>query len=748
MRSRLLAATVAASLGASVAAAQTAPEQSSPGASAQESTGMEEVLVSARRKEERAQDVPVSIAVITSDSIERQSLFSLREAGNSIPNLDIRSHAAQGSSAPVIMLRGVGQLQADLPNDPGVGVYVDGVYMGRNQGVDFDLLDLERVEILRGPQGTLFGRNTTGGALNITSKRPTQEFEGRARVAFGSLDRRDVDAQLNIPLSPTLAARISASSRKQDGFGHRADFATGARTGDFGDVDRISTRAQLLWSPSDTFELLGIADYSKTDQATAVRSITRVYPPAGPIALLNTVIDPPYDSRFVSTDRFTSYATGRSADQSRPYGASVTATWSLADKGLQTVKSITSYRNLETLNAVDYDGSPYLILDTSHAVDQEQISQEFQLSGSSFDRLEWTGGLYYFWEDANLVQESPAFENLFLSFGRDVGFRGESSQVTRSYAAYGQGTYSFTDRLGMTLGLRYTHENKEVSRLKEGFYTGAAIVPFETLKKDWDAVTPRIDLNFRWTPTVMTYASVAEGFRSGGFNSNPATASDRAPFDPEYLWTYELGMKSDWFGRRLRVNTAVFYSDYKDMQFVVNRVSPAGTPIKTYENAGSATIQGFELETVAMPLDGLRFTLGVGYTDAKYTDLSVASGVQPDSRFPNTPEWSTNVGAEYTVPVSEAGALSFRVDYSRKSSVMLANLFATGPNNTPIQPDYGVLDARVSFDVSNAWTVAAFGRNLTNERYFAAANDWGGLGFVDVLWGRPREYGLSISYAF
>lgn len=749
VRAQVAMGGVAASLVWSLSLAQTSPPAAGQAADAAAGGFIDEIIVTARRREESVQTVPISLAVISAQSLEKQSLFSLRDAGNTVPNLAISSHAAQGTSAPVIMLRGVGQLQADLSNDPGVGIYVDGVYIGRNQGIDFNLLDLEQIEVLRGPQGTLFGRNTTGGALNITTKRPTQEFGGTVGVRLGNYDRRDVDAQINLPLTDQLAARISAGYRSEDGYGSRLDYATGRKTGEYGDTNRGSTRGQLLWTPGDAYEMRAIVDWSKTDQSASTRSL-RALNPSGIIDQLNGLSDIPFDENMLTSNEFNNYATGPNFDEEEGLGAAVIQTWQPDGDTLQSVKSITSYRKVSTHVGVDFDGSPILILDSTYDVRQKQYAQEFQFNGASLQkRLDWTLGLYFFREDASFRQESPVLPEFFLAGGPDIGFVVPSEQRTTSYAAYGQGSYHLTDRLTLTAGLRYTVDKKELGREKYSYYSHAVVIPHQSFEEDWGALTPHADLAFRITPDVLTYVSVSEGFRSGGFNSNPTTAADTAPFDPEYLWTYEAGLKSEWLERRVKLNAAVFHSKYEDMQFSVNTVLPNGSPVKIYRNAGSATIDGFELEATLQPVDSLTFNLGVGYTDATYTNLDASSGVLKGSRFPGTPEWSVSSALEYQADIGANAALSARVDYTWKSSLLMELVPAVGPDPTPRQDAYGLLDARVALSSARStWSAGVFGKNLTDERYMTAAHDWGGLGYKDSVWATPRQYGVFLSYDF
>ncbi len=697
-----------------------------------------EIVVTARKREESLQLVPVSVTAISAANLEAKSLTTLRDVGQFTPNFSFSSHGQGGSSAGLIYIRGIGQSDPHLTNEPGVGIYLDGVYFGRMQGLDLDMMDLERIEILRGPQGTLFGKNTIGGAVNIVSAKPSNDFAARAQITTGRYDRIDATASVNLPVvEDRLAVRLSGSTRNRDGFGERMNGE------DMGDVDSLSGRASILITPNENLELLAAIDGSRIREKGPVRKLLATSQPFA-IGLMNMFIDPPYDDRWLTDSDFTNYSTGGNASKSDLWGASFTATWKIGD---YSVKSITAYRNNKSYYDVDADGSPIDIIDEDARGKQDQFSQEFQVNGVSFDdRLTWVAGVYYFTEDGKVNMTDVVLLPLYYAIGMELNFNTNLHIDNKSYAAYAQGTYAVTDQLNLTAGLRYTYEKKygDVYRFRP--LTGEVLIPFTSDKENWEAFSPRVGLEYRWNDDIMTYVSAAHGFKSGGFNGRADAADGFTSYDPEKVWTFEAGWRSDLLEKKLRFNATVYLSKYRDIQFTVIKGNENAQPTSQVDNAGKATIKGAEIELVAVPVQGLTLNAALGLTDAEYTQVDPGSDITTSSHFVKTPKWTATVGGQYVMPISNSFELISQLDYAYKSKIYHDSA------NSPliVQKGYGLLNGRLTFQPAEGpWSVAVFGTNLTNKHYIQAGTDFlNALGFAEVQYARPREWGASFEYRF
>ena len=710
------------------------------------SAQIEEIVVSARRREEDLQTVPVSVVAYTADELEMRSISSLSEVAQATPNFTFGQQAQAGSSAGVVFIRGVGQKDTLSTFDPGVGIYVDGVYLGRMNANDLDTMDVERLEVLRGPQGTLFGKNTNGGAVSIVTRRPdvaADETHGRFQVTTGSRDRIDVLAGVDLPLkNDTTALQLLASRRSQDGYSTRVDGEEQA------DTDRYSGRMALLYKPNDQFEAFFSADGTTFNETTSAYRLVDVRE-TSVVPMVYAAFTPfRYDDRWVTADDFSYNGTGPNRNDGTVWGSSLTMTW---DRNWGTFKSITSYREFDIESALDPDGSPLTVLDVFQNVRQDQISQEFNVAGRSFDnRLDWVAGLYYFRETA---EDRNDFNVALEFFGGAANFTQNLNVENDSYAVYGQGTYALNERLKLTAGGRVTYEKKEVGREQVGFPDPIPQQPRVSPSDDWTSFSPRIGLDYQWTPELMTYISAAQGFKSGGFNGRAASVPEFNRFDPEKVWTYEIGIRSDWLDRRLRFNATAFYSDYTDLQIQINAsvtdpVTGQPVPFTLIGNIPEASIVGGEIDFMVVPVSGLKLIGGLGIADGEYRKLIPGSPMSLDDEFVDTPKVTYTASLEYARAIMGNMTLTGRIDYTHKSEIE----FDYGNSPLVDQSPYGLLNARLTLDVSNSGlSFAVFGRNLTDEHYALGGHDdgeGGSLGFVLQQMGAPREWGISAEYRF
>jgi iron complex outermembrane receptor protein len=708
---------------------------------------LEEIVVTARKRQENLQTAPVSVAAFTAAALQRQGIDTLVDIGSHVPNLSMISGQGGGGTQNQISIRGVGQSDFILTSDQSVGVYVDGVYLPRSMGAALDLVDIERIEVLRGPQGTLFGRNTTAGAIQIISAPPEDAFFARAELTTGSFNRLDFKGSLNLPLGERIASRVSLASLNRDGYGTRLFANT-----DGADIDVLAGRAAFRAELTDSLQADLILDYSRKRGHAGLERTATIDPNDPNLAFYNSFLVsqglPPADEKFITSDVHDTWSGSRNQDDNEMGGASLTFDWSGAALHF---KSITAWRTLQVQSGYDFDGTPYPLAEQALNLDQEQISQELQLSGNAFgDRLQWMTGLFYFGEDAQDLQDVPFYQPVIAtgdgSFVRVPGglsLKSFISQDTRSYAAYGQGTYRFTDKWSVTAGLRYTDEKKTL----DSFLTGAFVRPPGTVSDSWSDLSPRLGLEYRISDRAMTYVSASRGFRSGGFNGRNISPNPPQSFDPETIWAYELGLKTEMNDRRMRFNSALFYYDYSDFQGLTLG-SFSGLTINV-GNIAKVEMYGAEFDLAVLPTESLQLSLGAGYTHHDITEVEPGAQItiRPDTRLVNAPEWTTTAAIDYTVSAGKAGDIDLHLDYGWKSEIefFLPNYPDEG------QDAYGVLNARVGFaPAGRSWRVEVFGSNLTDKEYRVFAENGTPLGVpvTTAAYARPREWGARFKIEF
>jgi iron complex outermembrane receptor protein len=714
--------------------------------------GIADVVVTAERRETRLQDTPISITALTADSIEAQGVRNVLDLSSSVPNLTTTT-GPQGSADANFFIRGVGQLDFIATNDPAVGVYVDGVYLGRTVGALLDAGNIARVEVLRGPQGTLFGRNTLGGAVSITTKQPTLgEYSSSARFTFGNFDRFEADGDLNIPLGDDAAFRVYGFGRQADGFARRRLDGQ-----DFGRIDRHGFQAQLLVQPSDRFTANLSVDYSLDTSNPAPSVLLAAAPLPFFPADLPTQIQDPDDFYAVNSSNLP-------FSRNQIWGATANLALELSDT--TTLRSISSYRQLRAFSTSDPDGSLYRLYDQRTPTQQDQFSQEIQLSGSlAGGRLEYLLGGYYFFEETD--------QTLFLCFAPitprpQVGqffnqcntWNQGNKQDTYSAAAFGQLRYSFTDRFSVTLGGRYTNEVKRnISNQAFDFRPAGLFIPppgpgivvpgflspiVSNLpgRLKFERFTPKVGFEFKPNTDVLIFGSYAQGFRSGGFNGRLITPQTSIPtYAPDLNDTFELGIKSD-IARGLRFNATAFYTKYKDIQ---QTISVPDIQFRV-ANAGEAELYGLEAELTAIPVDRLIINAGFGYTKSEFKEVVPGAPPIVGNQLPFAPEVTANVGVEYGIDLGNAGRLTPRVDARYQSRVFFTAL------NLPLeqQEPYTLVRARLTYnDPADRFSVSAFVDNLTDEEFYTfGQNALGAQGVAYNYLGRPREYGVTVAARF
>ena len=749
--------------------------------------GLGEIVVTAQRRRENLQTTPISITAVSGAALEAKGHGNIAELQQVTPNLVFNKTAPVSgvSSGAVIFIRGVGQTDFQLTTDPGVGTYIDGVYVARSVGGVLDVLDLERVEVLRGPQGTLFGRNTIGGAISLVTREPARELSGSASVTAGSRDRIDGRASISGPISASVRAGLVASTKHQHGYVH--DRTNGI---DFGNINRSSARAELVFAPTESdFKAIVSADGTRIrennaagklvgislkapgsttrqdlvyNRKTGAVDVQNVTVPAGnpTLAFLYNLVDAPirmtqpFDGRWITPDLGTTYSQGPNGTRLNIWGTAVTLEQKLPIDA--TVKSITAYRQTTGRFARDPDGSPLPFAETSDfSYAQRQFSEELQLTGSSFaDRLKYTAGLYFFRETGHDTLNLT----LPIAFGNVRNF---TFVKNKSYAGYAQGTFAITDKLGVTGGVRYTDDKKQyrvpvgggaiVNGILGLFGPPGTVTPFfpaGTYDKSFHDTSFKGVVDYKFDRNSLLYVSYSEGFKSGGFNTRylvpvPAVVS----YNPELLTTYEVGAKWEGLNRHVRVNGALFHSNYRDIQLTVYE---QGAPIT--RNGGTARINGVELETSILPIEHLTLSGGLGYLDAKYKrvptfDPSVAADNQitKNLELQKTPKWSVNARAEYVIPVSARGEVTLAADWRYSSHVQ-----NDAVNSKFIyQGAYQIANASIGYSFDQGrWSISAFVDNLTNKRVIEAGDSNYSIGFHEANFNSPREFGATAGVKF
>lgn len=717
---------------------------------------VEQIVVTAQRRETNLQDTPIAITALSSRALDARGVKNLGNIENFAPNLQINQGRPDGGgSTAAITLRGVGQNDALFPNDPGVGLYIDGVYSARAYGGLIGLVDTDRIEVLRGPQGTLFGRNTIGGAVNIVTTPPSQQFGGRVNLTYGSYNRFEAKGSINAPLiEDKLALRISAGFTRADGLGKQ--LTTGQP---MANENRAVVRAALRATPSNDVTIDLVADYTRQRQNPAAgKLLTTVPSTTGLIqGLFNPVIagienakyglpaNSIYDNRFVTSGRYDNYGTAPLADNLDSGGAALTVTWKASDA--LTFKSITAARAYKAHIALDQDYSPYSVIATDDRQNQEQYSQELQAFGKLLDgRFRYLVGLYYFKElgrDYNFANIVPGTLQVA---GFEIAQLGDIGLNATNYAAFGQFDFDILDKLTLTVGLRQNHEHKQFNRQFTHIQGGDVFIPYQILEKSWNSFTPRVGLNWKATENAMVYASYAEGFKGGGWNPRPTSAAAGIrPFEPETIKTYELGAKTQWFDRRLTFNVAGFYSSYSNIQLPVAYGLSDGTLVIETQNAGRSHIHGLEVELAARPIREVSIQIGYGYLDNKYVSIVPGASITSSNRLPDAPKHTLNIGADYRFDLGASGSLTFRGDASYRSTVFKDAV------NTPLisQPSFWLVSGRITWASANErYNVQVYGTNLFDTKYLATGFDASSLGAAVGYYGRPREFGVQASYKF
>jgi iron complex outermembrane receptor protein len=776
---------VAAAVAAALALEGAAFAQAPAGAPDQaQADVLQSVVVTARRREERLQDIPIAVTALSGQDLERQQIVATTDLDKVAPNIQFHSYGTLtgNNSAAQVFIRGIGQTDATPAVDPGVGIYIDEVYMGRAVGGAMEFRDIANVQILRGPQGTLFGRNTIGGAVLLTTNAPGENAGNSVRLSVGEDNLREVFGAFDLPLNDQWAARIALGGRKRDGYVTRVFDGE-----DLGDEDMYTGQVALRWRPTDALDFTLRGDYTKEDEngspfvfremnpaatfvgaASIAAGCPDILDPLPPPVLVGPLADPRCGNNAQALGNFTNGGTYPASSELKNRGASLVARWELND--MLEFKSITSERRLEWSGTRDADNTPLLILHTNYTSESKQFSQELQAVVDT-DRLDGVFGLYYFDEDS--------FDRVIVPLG-NPGTSYDTQRVsldTVARAAFTEWTYKFNDALTATAGVRYTKEKKGLQGIlfnvapatapeppaptlpcpfagQPPTQVGCLFLTTNRFEREFSSTTASASVQYRFNDQVMTYVSWSEGFKSGGFNQRyNAAPPGNAPisFGAETAETFEIGIKTNPTNS-LRVNAAVFSSDYDDIQMTYR----LGV-VPLLFNAGVASIDGAELEVVLAPASGLQLDASIGYLDASFDSITPPPPFGPvtptatatlDSRLPFTPEWQGHLGVSYEFMPTDTWSLTPRVDLS-----YTGGQFFDASNSPEIAQTGGVtlLSASVALETADAkWRFVLSGNNLTDKLYPVAGTSslTTASGYSEIIYARPRTFALSVTRSF
>lgn len=718
---------------ASLVCAHPASAQAQTAVEGAETVQLDEIVVTAEKRSTNAQDVSIAISVLSSDSLDRSGVDSTLALQSSSPSLVVGSFGGFGQP----YVRGIGNELLTLASDSSTSVYMDGVYLARPGGTLQQFLDVDRVEILRGPQGTLYGRNSVGGSINIHSVAPTDENTGSADVSYGNFNKFRARAAVNVPLiDGKLFARFAGIRSSSRGYvtnltppgSFSAVDGVGSVSQHYGGDDLIGGRASFRFVPDEKWDIQLSFDAAR-DRGTQTSTNK----------LLTSLPSPALPAGRTDPSPFKNYLNFSPVEKKDQWGSRLAINY---DLGAATVKSITSFRhNLQDVffdvDATDVDLNHERLYSTS-----DTWTQEINVVSSGDGPLEWVVGAYYLKDDA--LQDIP----LFLNSGDFLlDFRGTLD--TWAWATFGQASYRIGDIVRITGGLRYSQEQKTISvdhnAVIGGNPVNLLLVPEDSRK--WSSWTPKVGVDIFIADHAMIYGSVSKGYKSGGFNLlslDPSTFS----FNPENLWSYEVGLKSELFDRRLRLNLSAFWYDHKDRQEQVASAFGAVTA-----NAASATIKGIEIETVALLAPGFELNASYSYLDGRYDQYLTVDPDRPElgtldlgalgNRVPRAPKHSAVVSATYNHEFASAGKLTLFAEYSWKSRIY-HNVY----NEEALsQASFGLLNGRVTYQPDGSdWRISAWGKNLTDKVWFQTGirNTAFFGSFENVA--EPRTYGIEVGY--
>ena len=714
-------------IGSAPAAAQ---EQPAPVAApaAGEQAGVGDIVVTAQRRTQRLQDVPVAVTALDAGTLTARQVSNVVDIMTTVPNLHVSNNIGQGS-ATTAFIRGVGETESIISIDTPVGFYLDDVYIGRQGVNNMALFDVDRIEVLRGPQGTLYGRNTSAGAIKVVTKQPDFTPSGMAEASYGRFDAWSTKGSVNVPLSDTFAVRANALVSGGGGYTYDRTLDTRVNDSRF-----VGFRLAARYKPDDVLDINLAADYSRNNE-NGTYGID-----------ISGLVRPTSGSLYVASSGTDTTNIGKA------WGVAGTVDWHVG--GDTTIKSISAYRRTTQHYVLDLTDQPVSIYTLYTDNRSRQLSQELQLSGKAADgRLNYVVGLYYFDEHSTAFIGDLLFQSVY--------FRKDLAVQTRSYAAYAQADYALTDKLSVTLGGRYTRDRKRIDIAEKvggtpGFADVGGVLVFNTdtvrgqiiparpgqpVKTDltFSKFTPKIGLNYKPNADVLLYASYTQGFKSGGWSARVTSADQFFDFAPETINSYEIGVKSSVLNRHATINVTGFYYDYKNL-FNTGTTSTGGFGLATSD----ADIYGLEIETNWQIATGIRLFANGAYEHGNRKSIGTAT-IALGSELQRLPHWSGSIGVNARRPVSDDIDLLANADYSRTGKHYV------NPQNTPaaLTGPIDLVNASIGIATHDDRYGLTLGcRNCFGEHYITQILDFAALGFIEVYPGERRTWTITARAKF
>jgi iron complex outermembrane receptor protein len=747
---------------------------------------LEEVIVTAQKREQSLQEVPVSVSAISGDLIKEGGITGVSDVAVQTPNFSMTQF---NIGEPQYFIRGIGNSADSAASDPAVATFIDEVYIGRAGGGSSDLYDLDRIEILRGPQGTLFGKNVVGGAISYHTARPSREFEGKVGATVGNYELTVFRGLISGPMTDTLAGKLVASKRDR-GEGYVDNVLDGE---EYQDEDNFSARGQLLWDASDDIQVLIGADYSKDDVAGNCRNVNSLdlHNPLGLAGVYEAVI-----AETTGGDIRECASPAQAFQEREVKGGMVRVDW---DVEFATFTSLTSYREMEYEHLEDLAGlpegvTPFNLIDTVDE-DSDQFSQEFRLASTGDGSIEWLVGAFYMNENVNRKESFIGGFGFPLNLDPavplldgDITFLQDAE--TTSYAAFGQLTWHLNEQWSITVGTRYSYDEKEVTQglannedpavdtalMAQTLGVPAAVIeaifaPEEAVvlgipangfsnlgafastgdtsvlsfpysvdgDDDWDDVTSSASVNWNYSDDGMLYFSYSEGYKSGAFPGQAAFPDAAlATLDPESATNYELGIKSEFLENRLRINASAFHTDYEDLQVfqLVGSLLVSGN--------AEATSDGVEVELTGLLTENWTVVANYAYLDAEYDTYILGDSDFAGNSLPRAADDSFFLRSSYVFQMNNGSEIDLVASYAYVGDMS----FEASNNPASSEDGYGLIDASASWRSGNGnWEVTVWGKNLDDEEYRIHSIVGNVAGTVDI-WGPPRTYGLTANYSF
>lgn len=709
--------------------------------------GFQDIIVTANKRPENVQNVAIPVSALNESMIEQRFTRDLLGLGSIAPNLVVDPILGNGTAA--ISIRGIQLSDVEKSFDPPVGVFLDGVYLASTTGALLNVFDAHSVEVMRGPQGTLFGRNTIGGLLHVQRNKPTGQLGGKFSATYGRFGQFDLKGVINFPAIANGVIKAKVAATRLAGSGYFYNVTRNAREGD-SKLFMISPQVLIDLGGGSKIDVIYdyIRDRTPTRPVTALTESNELF---GFLPFLNgaglgqpaTNVD--YHRRPTTSSRQDASLTTHSVTTNAEFEVGHN----------QQIVAVVNYRDTKEDAIQEFDGVAATLFNTRRPQQIDQFSAELRYQ-ADLGRAKLVAGGYYFISNYNLNQRSYFFGGEIT--GTDY------QQKAKSYAAFAQLDWTIVDRLTLTLGGRYLDDRKnacgggatgepnarvyvvsygdcnDARRSAPGF---SNVIPgsggqLATGKARWRKFTPKVGLSYKPSENILLYGSYAEGFRSGGFNGRGTEIGTLGPYNPETVKNWELGLKSEWLDKKLILNLSAFHTKYLNKQEDIVVPDPAGATITVVQNAAAATIDGLELEGRAKPLAGLTLGANLGYLHAKYNkyldSAPILDGpnagqlaVIDKSNFllRRAPKWSGDVNVEYEVPVSSSAKLAFAGDVGFKSRYsIVANTINTHANNPGIIHSYADLNGSVSYK-TDRYSLSVFGRNLTGESHFVHVLDVG-----------------------